>query len=332
MRALHVPAAGRQPVLAELPTPAVPDGHVLIKVVAAGLNAVDNTIAAGMMAEMAPHEYPLVLGRDAAGIVQQVGTGVDHVAPGDAVFGHVLFTPPVQAGTLAEYAVLPAASVCARPANLDFVTAAAIPLAGAAAVAAVDAVAPRPGQAALVNGATGGVGSYAIQLLAARGATVVATGTPADTDRLTKLGATTVVDFTTGSVTEQVRAAHPHGVDALVNLAGNTTDDVPLAAVRKDGKVATTTTAPDADALAAAPASPALVSSPSLSPRPSRRSPSRRLPALCPSRSPPSCRSTRQPTDSPPSPPERRTARSSSRSTISTAVADRCSCRPKDSF
>jgi NADPH:quinone reductase-like Zn-dependent oxidoreductase len=98
--------------------------------------------------------------------------------------------------------VLPAASVCVKPANLDFVTAAAIPLAGSAAVAAVAAVDPQPGQVVLVNGATGGVGSYAIQLLAARGATVVATGTPADAVRLTKLGATSVIDYTAGSVAE----------------------------------------------------------------------------------------------------------------------------------
>lgn len=102
----------------------------------------------------------------------------------------------------------------------------------------------------LVNGASGGVGSYAIQLLAARGATVIATGT--DTGRLTGLGATTVVDRAAGPVAEQVLAAHPGGVDALVNLFGNTIDDVPLAAVRRGGKVSTLTQAPDAEAGAAA--------------------------------------------------------------------------------
>jgi NADPH:quinone reductase-like Zn-dependent oxidoreductase len=118
MRALHVPEADRQPVLDELPTPSVADGTVLVRVKAAGLNPVDNAIAAGMMAEMIPHEYPLVLGRDAAGVVQAVGDGVDHVEVGDEVLGHVLLAPPVRAGTLAEYALLPAAAVSKLPAGL----------------------------------------------------------------------------------------------------------------------------------------------------------------------------------------------------------------------
>jgi len=250
MRALHIPAAGEKPQLGELPTPTVTDGTVLIRVRAAALNPIDNGIASGMLAGMLPHEYPLVLGRDAAGVVEAVGAGVDHVRPGDEVFGHVLLAPPVQAGTLAEYAVLPAATVVRKPAGLDFTQAAALPLAGAAAVQAVEAVDPQPGQVVLVNGASGGVGSYALQLLAARGVTVVATG--GDTERLTALGATTVVDRAAGPVAEQVRARYPDGVDALVNLFGYTTADVPLDAVRRGGKVSSLAMAPDQDAATAA--------------------------------------------------------------------------------
>jgi NADPH:quinone reductase-like Zn-dependent oxidoreductase len=250
MRAFHVPAAGEQPQLSDLPTPEVIDGHVLVKVKAAGLNAIDNVIAAGMLTGMMPHEYPLVLGRDAAGVVEAVGAGVDHIKPGDEVLGHVLFTPPIQQGTIAEYALLPAATVVAKPAGLAFAAAAAIPLAGAAAVAAVDAIDPQPGQTVLVNGATGGVGSYAVQLLAARGVTVVATGTAADQARLTGLGASSVIDYHQGSVAEQVLAAYPDGVDALIELAAHTPDAAPLAAVRKGGAVAATTQAADESALA----------------------------------------------------------------------------------
>ncbi|MDQ5840536.1 MAG: alcohol dehydrogenase catalytic domain-containing protein, partial [Chloroflexota bacterium] len=108
MRALHVPAAGQQPQLSDVPTPTVTEGTVLVRVKSAGLNPIDNGIAAGLLAAMMPHTYPVVLGRDAAGVVEAIGAGVDHVQVGDAVFGHVLLAPPVRAGTLAEYALFPA--------------------------------------------------------------------------------------------------------------------------------------------------------------------------------------------------------------------------------
>ncbi len=252
MRALHVPVAGARPQLSDLPIPEVTDGTVLVKVKAAGLNAIDNALAAGMMAGMFTHEYPLTLGRDAAGLVAAVGSGVDHVSVGDEVFGHVLLRSPVQAGTLAEYALLPAAAVAPKPAGLDFVTAAAIPLASTAAAASVDAVDPQPGQTVLVVGASGGVGSYAVQLLAARGVTVVATATADDAARLTDLGAAAVVDYTAGPVADQVTAAHPDGVDALIDLVAYSADALPLPAVRKGGKVASTLGAADEQTLAAA--------------------------------------------------------------------------------
>lgn len=252
MKAWHVTAAGEQPQLAELPVPEVSEGSMLVRVKAAGLNPLDNALAAGMMAQMMPHEYPLILGRDAAGVVEAVGSGVEHVKAGDEVFGHMLLIPPVKAGTLAEYALLPAAAVALKPAALDFVTAAALPLSGAAASAAVDAVEPQAGQVVLVNGASGGVGSYAVQLLAGRGATVVATAAAADRERLTGLGASTTVDYTAGSVVDQVRALYPDGVDALVNLAGYGETDVPLGAVRKGGKVASTMQVPTGEALTTA--------------------------------------------------------------------------------
>ena len=253
MRALHVPAAGEQPQLGELPTPQPAEGTVLIRVKAAGLNPIDNAVAAGFLAQMGlPHEYPLVLGRDAAGVVEAVGAGVEHVAVGDEVLGHVLLAPPISAGTLAEYAVLPAATVTPKPAGLDFTTAAAIPLAGAAAVQSIEAIDPQPGQTVLVNGASGGVGSFAVQLLAARGVTVIATGTPADSERLTALGASRVIDHTAGPVAEQVRAAYPDGVDALVSLHGMDPSGTPIAAVRSGGKVAGVAAVPDEATLAAA--------------------------------------------------------------------------------
>jgi NADPH:quinone reductase-like Zn-dependent oxidoreductase len=227
MRAFHVPAPGQPPRLGNLPVPELAEGTVLVRVRAAGLNPIDNLIASGMLTGLLPHEYPLTLGRDAAGVVEAVGAGVDHVRVGDEVLGHILPASPIRHGALAQYAPLPAAAVVLKPANLDAIRAAALPLAAATATAAAAAIAPRPGQIVLVNGAGG-------------------------RDRLLALGARTVVDYTVGSVIEQVRSAFPAGVDALVNLAGYSAADVPLGAVRTGGTVATTTEAPDDHALTAA--------------------------------------------------------------------------------
>jgi NADPH:quinone reductase-like Zn-dependent oxidoreductase len=198
-----------------------------------------------------PRAYPVILGRDAAGVVEAVGPGVEHVRVGDEVFGTVPLTPPIQAGTLAEYALMPAASVAVKPPGLDFVTAAAIPFAGTVATAVVRAVDPRPGETVLVNGASGGVGSFAVQLVAARGATVIATGTADSTDRLLRLGASTVVDHTVAPVADQVRCAYPGGVDALIDLVAYTHRTMPLWAVSRGGRVASTLGAADREALAA---------------------------------------------------------------------------------
>lgn len=251
MRAYFVPASGEAATLTDLPIPTPAAGEVLLRVRAAGLNPFDNHIAAGMLEPFMEHRYPVVLGRDASGVVEAVGEGVEGVAVGDEVLAHVPFTPPFEAGTLAEYAVLPATGVALKPDGLSFVAAAALPLAAGAALALVDGVDPQPGQVVLVNGASGGVGRFAVQLLVQRGARVVATASPVSADRLRALGAAEIVDYPAGAVADQVLALHPGGVDALINLNGWTLDDVPVAAVRRGGVVRTVTQVPDDAALEA---------------------------------------------------------------------------------
>ncbi|HSJ47173.1 MAG TPA: NADP-dependent oxidoreductase [Euzebyales bacterium] len=252
MQAVVVQGPDQEPVIADVPEPQVSAGHVLVRVQAAGLNAIDNAIASGMMRGMMEHDDPVVLGRDAAGVVEAVGEQVTDVTVGDAVVGHVLLIPPIKHGTLAEYAVLPAQTLVPLPDGLDPLMAAAIPLAGAAAVACVEAVGPQHGEAVLIAGASGGVGSYAVQLAARRGATVIATGLLEDANRLRRLGADHVVDYR-DDVAQQVRAAHPHGVDALIDLVSFTPDALVAhtALLRDGGRVATTTGSADPDALAA---------------------------------------------------------------------------------
>jgi hypothetical protein len=176
--------------LPDLPVPAVTEGTVLVKAQAAALNPVDSALAARTMAQMITREYPLVLGRDAAGTVEAIGPGGHQRGArrrGDRVHAA---DPPVRPGTLGHHA-LPATAVTATPAGLDSTTAAAIPPTGTAALAAVDAIGVKPGQVVLVADAS----AYAVQLLAARGAAIVATGAADDAARLTRLGAAAVVDY-----------------------------------------------------------------------------------------------------------------------------------------
>lgn len=252
MRAVVIPSSGAPAELSSVPVPAAGPGMVLVRVRAAGLNPLDNAIASGALAEMIPHEYPLTLGRDAAGVVEAVGEGVDGIVAGDRVVGHLPMEAPFRAGALAEFVAFSAANVALLPTEVDFATAAALPLAGAAAHAAVTGAAPERGQVMIVNGATGGVGGFVVQLLTAKGVTVAATGTPDDADRLAALGASAVLDYTAGSVVDQARNIHPDGVDGLVELVARAPEHSPLGAVKRGGRISTTTGQPDADAIATA--------------------------------------------------------------------------------
>ena len=253
MKALALTDFDTPPAVHDLPTPEPGLGQVRVRVKAAALNGIDAAISSGMAQAMAEHQFPVVIGRDAAGIVDAVGDGVEHVSVGDEVLGHILFAPPLHHGTIAEYAILPTDAVVAKPASLDFTAAAALPLAGAAALTAIDAADLQQGQTVLIAGAAGGVGSFAIQLAVARGATVIATGLPEDADRLRRLGASEVVDYRQ-DVAEQVLAEHPEGVDALLDLVTFDPDsfDKLAQAVRRGGKVGSTTTTATPDALEAA--------------------------------------------------------------------------------
>lgn len=144
--------------------------------------------------------------------------------PGDVVFG-VVTKPALGDGAFGEYVTAPVAGTAWVPAGLDLAVAGALGLAGTAALAAVDAVAPLPGQTVLVSGATGGVGAFAVQLAAARGAYVISTARPGEDDDafLRDLGAHHTVDHT-GDVPAAVAALRPDGIHAVVHLAGDGLD------------------------------------------------------------------------------------------------------------
>jgi NADPH:quinone reductase-like Zn-dependent oxidoreductase len=247
MRAIAVDEFGGIPRLVELPRPVPGPREVLVRLAAAGVNPFDRKVADGMFDGSLEHVFPLVLGIDGAGVVEALGEGATRFAVGDALFGS-FFHAPVGTGTYAEHVAVPETNPLALlPAGFDPVVAAALPTAGMTAVQLVDALEARKGTTVLVVGATGGVGTFVVQLAAAAGLKVVATGRPRDADRLRALGAAEVVDHTSAPPADLVS-----GVDALVDLVGDTAAfTAALAAVRPGGRAFTTTFAADAAALAA---------------------------------------------------------------------------------
>jgi NADPH2:quinone reductase len=233
MQAFTLDSFGTQPALrGDLPDPEVGDNELLVRVHASSVNPVDVFIAAGALKEMAEHEFPVILGRDFAGVVEQVGSSVTRYGVSDEVFGILPHAnPTVRDGSWAELITVPEDNfAAAKPRSVDFAHAGAAPLAAITTIAALDALALAGGETVLVVGATGGVGSFFVQLAAAAGANVIAPALPEDHDHLRGLGVSELIDR--GSdVGAAVRELHPDGVDALLDNVSQT----PAASLLKDG-------------------------------------------------------------------------------------------------
>ncbi|WP_133906059.1 NADP-dependent oxidoreductase [Actinophytocola oryzae] len=202
MRAMSVQGPGGPEVLTEVELPKPEPGavEILVRVHAAGVNPTDwKARARGRtMATSAPY----VPGYDVSGVVEAVGTGVRMFAPGDEVFGMPLFPNPP--GAYAEYVVAPPRHFARKPASLDHVTAAGLPLAGLTAwQSLVDHANVQPGQRVLIHAAAGGVGHLAVQIAKSRGAHVIATASAAKHDFVRGLGADEVIDYRTKDFTEE---------------------------------------------------------------------------------------------------------------------------------
>jgi NADPH2:quinone reductase len=220
MRAITLDNFDAPPSLREdLPAPTPAANEVLVRVYASSVNPMDNAIAAGMLKDMVEHDFPVVLGRDFAGVVEQVGEGVNSVSAGDEVLGVVpSMGAKLHDGAWAELIVASEQTTVRKPDGVDTSTAGAAGLAGVTAIMLVDALELSQGDTVLVIGATGGVGSIVVQLAAAAGATVLAPGLPEDEDYLRELGVSEVLPRD-GDVVAAVRANHPEGVDAIVDNA-----------------------------------------------------------------------------------------------------------------
>jgi NADPH:quinone reductase-like Zn-dependent oxidoreductase len=242
LKAVTITALDTPPALDELPAPTPRPNEVLVRVRTSSANPVDNGIAAGMLKQMGvEYEFPVILGRDYAGVVEQVGAEVSGYAPGDQAFGFLLHAnPTAHDGSWAELITVPEdTSIAKAPEGLDLAAAGAAPLAGIAAMLSLDALELSDGDTVLIVGATGGVGSLAVQLAARAGATVVAPALPQDEGYLRELGVSELLPRD-DDLAAAARERHPDGFDAVLDLV-NYAPGVPATLVKDGGRVASPT-------------------------------------------------------------------------------------------
>ncbi|MEU7482058.1 NADP-dependent oxidoreductase [Lentzea sp. NPDC042327] len=216
----------------DLPDPLLGPDQVLVEVKAAGVNQVDSKIRAGYLRGLMPHHTPLIPGWDVAGVVRAVGIGVRDWQPGDEVLAYAR-KDHVQFGAYAELISLPDRVVARKPSTVDFVTAAALPLAGLTALQSLKAVGVGEGDVVLVHAAAGGVGHLQVQLARELGAArVLGTASPRNHDFVRSLGAEPVAygDALVDAVAELVGGDGK--VDAVLDNVGGVAFDQSLRLVR----------------------------------------------------------------------------------------------------
>ncbi|MEY2975521.1 MAG: hypothetical protein RIR49_1941 [Actinomycetota bacterium] len=210
-------------------------GEVRVAVRAAAVNPTDTIHRAGGRAEMLRRDPPpYVPGMDIAGVVDEVGDGVDHLAVGDDVMGIVV--PTGSHGGYSESIVLPADSVVPMPAGSSHVEACTLPMNGLTARLALDLLDLPAGATLAVTGAAGAFGGYMVHLGVAAGLNVIADSSDADEDLVRSLGAHEIVRLGT-DVSDRIRSLHPDGVDGLAD--GSVQSAEVLTAIRDGGAMAT---------------------------------------------------------------------------------------------
>lgn len=188
---------------ADVPRPVPKPDEIIVQVRAAGLNPVDTMIPKGTFKPILKFKLPATLGSDVAGVVVEVGSRVTRFKPGDAVFAS---TFDLDRGALAEFASVPEHAAALKPANLDFVQAASIPMVALTTWQALkERAGLKPGQKVFIPAGSGGIGTFAIQLAKYLGAKVGTTTSTPNVDLVRNLGADDVVDYKTQEFDEILR-------------------------------------------------------------------------------------------------------------------------------
>ncbi|MBL7686242.1 MAG: NADP-dependent oxidoreductase [Deltaproteobacteria bacterium] len=223
--------------LKEVLKPEPQHGEILVKVKAAGVNPVDFKIRKGLLQTRMPHEFPIILGWDLAGIVEEVGEEVHEFKKGDAVYGYAR-KEMIRDGSYAEYLVLEPKHLAIKPKNISFEEAAAIPLAALTAYQSLfESLKLKEAEVILIHAGAGGVGSFAIQMAKNVGAKVITTASASKHSYLKKLGTDHCIDYQNQSFVEEVLRLYPLGVDAVFDTMGGEIQRQSVEVLKRGGRL-----------------------------------------------------------------------------------------------
>jgi NADPH:quinone reductase-like Zn-dependent oxidoreductase len=235
MKAIRIHEFGGPDVL-ELKDIAVPqpkEDEVLIKVYASSVNPVDQKIVAGEAMEKFPTKFPLTIGWDVSGVIEEAGNHVRNFSIGDEVYGRPF---PTQNGAFAEYLVIKASQIALKPRSIDHIQSAAIPLAGLTAWQGLFKFGKlEKGQRVLIHGASGGVGSFAVQFANWKGAYVIGTASADNLAFIKQLGASEAIDHDNQRFEEELS-----DIDLVLDLIGGETQERSLSVIKPGGRLVTT--------------------------------------------------------------------------------------------
>ena len=245
MKAIQIHNYGGPEVLKyeDAPRPKPGEGEVLIRVHAATVNPIDRRVREGHMKDFWPHKFPLILGWDLSGVVEELGpspAAAGRFKIGDEVYS---LPDPTRNGAYADYIVVRESELALKPNSLHHIRAAAVPLAALTAWQSLfDTAQLQPGQRVLIHAGSGGVGHFAVQLAKWKGAYVIATASTKNQELLRELGADETIDYTRQRFEDVAR-----NIDIVLDPIGGDTQERSWQVLKKGGILLSVVEPPSAD-------------------------------------------------------------------------------------
>jgi NADPH:quinone reductase-like Zn-dependent oxidoreductase len=241
MKAIRIHNYGGPEVLAyeDAPRPTPAADEILLRVKASGVNPIDWKIREGQTRGWLNHTLPLILGGEAAGVVEEVGVGITRFKPGDEVYAYPSLA---RCGAYAEFVTVKETEAALKPKTLDFVNSAALVVGALTAWQALEMAGLSAGQTVLIHAAAGGVGSLGVQLAKICGARVIGTASAANADFLREIGCDEAIDYRATRFEEAAKDA-----DAVFDLIGGETLERSFGVLKRGGALISAVQPPDAE-------------------------------------------------------------------------------------